>query len=49
MISGALRIPVFRFLLACLAGKVIKATLVAFAGAGTLNLLAPIVRDWLSR
>jgi membrane protein YqaA with SNARE-associated domain len=43
--AGAMRIPVWKFLLACWAGKVIKCTAVAYAGAGTANLL----ELWLAR
>ncbi len=38
--AGALRFPVSRFLLACWAGKTVKAILVALLGAGSLGLLS---------
>ena len=34
MVSGAMRIPVWQFLVAAWAGKVIKATLIAYAALG---------------
>ena len=34
IVSGVLRIPVWRFFFACWAGNVIKATAIAFAGMG---------------
>ena len=37
--AGALRIPVWKFLLAAGAGKIIKAVVTAFAGAGSIMLL----------
>jgi len=49
MSAGALRIPVWRFLLACWAGKTIKTTLVAYAGAQTIGLLGPVIEHWLAR
>ncbi len=42
--AGVLKYPLLRFLLVCWAGKTIKATLVAFAGAGAWNAVAA----WLS-
>ena len=45
--AGALRIPMWRFLAATWAGNVLKATVVALAGAGAINLLAPLIRAWL--
>jgi membrane protein YqaA with SNARE-associated domain len=41
MASGALRIPVTRFLFFCWIGKTIKMLLFAYAGASSLRLLAP--------
>ena len=41
MASGALRIPVTRFLFFCWIGKTIKMLLFAYAGATSLRLLAP--------
>jgi len=49
MVSGVLRIPVVRFLLACWAGKVVKSTLVAYAGLGMVNVLGPAIGRWLVR
>ncbi len=43
--AGAMRIPVWRFLGAALAGKVIKATLIALAGAGAVSVVGP----WIQR
>ncbi len=37
--AGAMRMPVWKFLLASLAGKTIKAALIAYLGAGTMRLL----------
>ena len=37
--AGVMRIPVWRFLLVCLAGNIIKCSLVAYAGANTMILL----------
>jgi uncharacterized membrane protein YdjX (TVP38/TMEM64 family) len=48
MIAGAMRIPVWKFLLACGAGKVIKSTLIAYAGAGTMSVVGPAVQRWFS-
>jgi membrane protein YqaA with SNARE-associated domain len=47
--AGAMRIPVWQFLTAAWAGNVLKATLVALAGAGTVTLLAPLVQQWLAK
>jgi len=47
--AGALRIPVWQFLIASWAGNVLKATLVALAGAGMVSVLSPLVRQWLLR
>ena len=47
--AGVMRIPVGLFLLAASAGNVLKATLVAFAGAGTASLVAPLIQNWLGR
>lgn len=47
--AGAMKIPVWKFLAAAGAGKVIKATLVAYAGAGTMSVLGPIILEWLGR
>ncbi len=45
--AGALRIPVWQFVIAAWAGNVVKATLVAYAGAGAVGALAPLIRQWL--
>jgi membrane protein YqaA with SNARE-associated domain len=45
--AGALRIPVWQFLIAAWAGNVLKAILVAHAGAGAVGVLAPIIEQWL--
>lgn len=42
--AGALKMPVWQFLLACLAGKVIKNIVVAYVGAGALPALAGFFR-----
>ena len=49
IIAGAMRIPVWQFLAATWAGKVIKATLVALAGAGMMSTFGPQIRQWLVR
>jgi uncharacterized membrane protein YdjX (TVP38/TMEM64 family) len=47
--AGMMRIPVGLFLLAAWAGNVLKATVVAFAGAGTAVLIGPLIQNWLGR
>jgi membrane protein YqaA with SNARE-associated domain len=47
--AGIMRIPVWLFLLAACAGNVLKATVVAFAGAGTAMLLGPALQKWFGR
>jgi len=47
--AGIMRIPVGLFLLAAVAGNVLKATAVALAGAGTAELISPLIRSWLGR
>jgi uncharacterized membrane protein YdjX (TVP38/TMEM64 family) len=47
--AGMMRIPVGLFLLAAVAGNVLKATAVALAGAGAAELISPLVRSWLER
>jgi uncharacterized membrane protein YdjX (TVP38/TMEM64 family) len=47
--AGALRIPVWQFMLAAWAGNVVKATLVALAGAGAMGVVGPLVQNWLAR
>lgn len=49
MVAGATRIPVWQFLAAAWIGKVIKATLIALAGAGMIQALAPLIERWLVR
>ena len=43
MAAGALRYPVWRFLLACWLGKTLKTTLVAWAGSQSLTLIKPLL------
>ena len=47
--AGALRIPVWQFIAAAWAGNVIKAILVALAGAGAMGVVGPLIRDLLAR
>ncbi len=49
IVSGAMHIPVWKFLAATFCGKVIKSTLVALAGAGAMQALGPIIARWLTR
>ena len=49
IVSGVLRIPVLRFFAACWAGNVIKATAIAYAGMGTLNVLGPAIQRWIGK
>ncbi|MGE5601777.1 MAG: VTT domain-containing protein [Nitrososphaerales archaeon] len=49
IVAGAMHIPVWKFLVAAWFGKVIKATLVALAGAGAMQALAPLIERWLTR
>jgi membrane protein YqaA with SNARE-associated domain len=49
ILSGVLRIPVWRFFFACWAGNVIKATAVAFAGMGAFAVLAPAIERWMGK
>lgn len=49
MVAGATRIPVWQFLAAAWIGKVAKATLIALAGAGMIQALAPLIERWLVR
>ena len=44
IVAGTLRYPLWRFLLFCWMGKVIKTAFVAWAGAETLTLIAPLLR-----
>jgi membrane protein YqaA with SNARE-associated domain len=41
MVSGALRIPAWKYLLACTIGKIGKMMLFAYAGRLSLNLFQP--------
>jgi membrane protein YqaA with SNARE-associated domain len=41
--AGTLRYPLWRFLVICWVGKSIKTTLVAFAGAMSLNIIRPFL------
>ncbi len=47
--AGAMRIPLPKFLAAAWAGKVLKSMLVAYAGAGAIDVLGPVLRHWLMR
>ena len=49
IVSGVLRIPVWRFFFACWAGNVIKATVIAFAGMGAITVLAPVIQRWMGK
>jgi membrane protein DedA with SNARE-associated domain len=49
IVSGVLRIPVWRFFFACWAGNVIKATVIAFAGMGAITVLAPVIQRWIGK
>jgi uncharacterized membrane protein YdjX (TVP38/TMEM64 family) len=49
IVAGAMRIPLWKFLVVAWAGKVIKSTLVALAGAGAMQALAPLIERWLTR
>jgi uncharacterized membrane protein YdjX (TVP38/TMEM64 family) len=49
IVSGAMHIPVWKFLAVTWCGKVIKSTLVALAGAGAMQALGPIIAEWLTR
>ncbi len=49
IVSGVLRIPVWRFFTACWAGNVIKATVVALAGMGALAVLGPALQRWMGK
>ena len=44
-----MHIPVWKFLASTWFGKVIKSTLVALAGAGAMQALAPLIERWLTR
>ena len=47
--AGALRIRVWKFLLVTWAGKVLKSALVAYAGAGAITFLEPLIEGWWLR
>lgn len=47
MAAGALRLPIWQFLLACWAGKTIKTVAVAFAGAGSAAFLETVIERLL--
>jgi len=49
MIAGLLRIPAWRFLLACWAGNVIKATTIALVGAQAITRISPLLEQWLTK
>jgi membrane protein YqaA with SNARE-associated domain len=44
--AGALRMPLWQFLLACLIGKTIKTIVVAYLGLLSVGWLAPLLRSW---
>jgi len=47
--AGAMRIPLWQFLAATWTGKLLKFTLVAYAGVGTANLLGPLLQGLFGR
>ena len=49
MIAGLLRIPTGRFLLACWAGNVIKATTIALIGAEMITRVSPFLEHGLTK
>jgi len=49
IVSGVLRIPVWRFFAACWAGNVIKATVIAFAGMSVFTVLVPTLQRWVGK
>jgi membrane protein YqaA with SNARE-associated domain len=49
IVSGAMHIPVWKFLAATWCGKVVKSTLVALVGAGAMQALAPLIERWMTR
>jgi len=49
MVAGLLRIPTLRFLMACWAGNVIKATTIALIGAETIMRISPLLEQWLMK
>jgi uncharacterized membrane protein YdjX (TVP38/TMEM64 family) len=49
MVAGLLRIPAWRFLLACWAGNVIKATTIALIGAETIVRISPLFQQWMTK
>ena len=49
IVSGAMHIPLWKFLAVAWCGKVIKSTLVALAGAGAMQALGPVIARWLTR
>ena len=49
IISGVLRIPVWRFFGACWAGNVIKATVVALIGLSAFTVLGPALQRWVGK
>ncbi len=49
IVSGVMKIPVWKFLAVTWIGKVIKSTLVALAGAGMMSTLGPLIQRWLTR
>jgi membrane protein DedA with SNARE-associated domain len=49
MVAGLLRIPAWRFLVACWAGNVIKATTIALIGAQAITRISPLLQQWLAK
>ena len=49
MIAGLLRIPAWRFLLACWTGNIIKATTIALIGAETIVRISPLLQQWMTK
>ncbi len=45
MSSGALKLPIWKFLIACAVGKILKMLLFAYAGFYSINWLSAVV-DW---
>jgi uncharacterized membrane protein YdjX (TVP38/TMEM64 family) len=44
--AGMMRIPIWKYLAACGAGKIIKATTLAYIGAGSIPWLEGLIRQW---
>lgn len=48
IMAGSLKFPLWRFLLVCWSGKAIKFAVIAFAGAGVLDFITPLIRPLLT-